>query len=447
MEPSDPAANLPPGDANAHAPHPPPGSPPEVPGDWPPQMPEAGIQSPLPPGNGRQPMRSPLWMALLAGIIVYFLLLAAGAVLGFADEVRLFAASGLEYLPFVPLCVLAYAGRSNATARAMAVLYWFFLVCGTALVVWILTARTLIDPDALQSLMSGRGLLTSGMRSTVASVILVPVSLFGVGLGVLVGVLAYLPAVRRWAAVVVPIDPESLVDATALATVLGLTTIAFVPLAVLGEPPLLLLTPLVGEMKQKQGAQVNSEELRETIYGFLWLVPCTIVCVGYPIRRTFREALQRLGLVRPRVWQLALALLLVPVMVGSMNGIDHLIERIWEYFNWSRTDESAFNELMEFARNPAGAVVIGVTAGLGEELAVRGMLQPRLGILLSNLFFTGLHALQYNWDGLASVFLIGLTLGVVRKYTNTTTSAVVHGGYDFVLVMLDVIAQALGGGN
>ena len=63
-------------------------------------------------------------------------------------------------------------------------------------------------------------------------------------------------------------------------------------------------------------------------------------------------------------------------------------------------------------------------------------MQPRLGILLSNLLFTALHAWQYNWDGLLSVFLIGLVLGVIRKKTNTTTSAVVHGTYDFTLIML-----------
>jgi membrane protease YdiL (CAAX protease family) len=407
---------------------------------------ETRIQATPPSGPGHWPANSRFWLAILAATIVYFLLWAIGAVFGFASEMQLFAASGLEYVPFVPLCVLAYIGRVNPVARAVTVLYWFILVCGTGLVVWILTARSLIDPDSLQSLLAGRGLLTGGLRSAIGSFVLIPVSLFGVGFGLLIGLLGYLPEVRRWVAVVVPIDAESFVHATGLATVLGLTAIAFVPLAVLGEPPLLLLTPLVGEMKQKQGAlQMDMEELRETVYGFVWLVPCTIVCVGYPIRRTFREALERLGLVRPKVWQVGLGLLLVPVVVGSMNGVDRLIEKLWEYYDWPQTNEKAFNELMEFARNPTGAIIIGVTAGIGEELVVRGMLQPRLGIVLSNLFFTGLHALQYNWDGLASVFLIGLILGVVRKYTNTTTSAIVHGGYDFVLVMLDVIEHTGGG--
>jgi len=88
--------------------------------------------------------------------------------------------------------------------------------------------------------------------------------------------------------------------------------------------------------------------------------------------------------------------------------------------------------------SPPGAIVIGVTAGLGEELAVRGVLQPRLGILLSNVFFTSLHALQYNWDGLLSVFLLGLVLGVIRQRTNTTTSAITHGTYDAILVLLSL---------
>jgi membrane protease YdiL (CAAX protease family) len=85
--------------------------------------------------------------------------------------------------------------------------------------------------------------------------------------------------------------------------------------------------------------------------------------------------------------------------------------------------------------------VIGVTAGLGEELAVRGVLQPRLGILLPNLLFASLHALQYNFEGLLSVFLVGLILGLIRRRTNTSTSAIVHGAYDFWLIMLTVVAR------
>ena len=80
--------------------------------------------------------------------------------------------------------------------------------------------------------------------------------------------------------------------------------------------------------------------------------------------------------------------------------------------------------------------VIGVTAGLGEELIFRGVLQPRMGILLANVLFTAMHAAQYNFDALTSVFIVGLLLGCVRKLTNTTTSAVIHGLYDFILILM-----------
>jgi membrane protease YdiL (CAAX protease family) len=69
---------------------------------------------------------------------------------------------------------------------------------------------------------------------------------------------------------------------------------------------------------------------------------------------------------------------------------------------------------------------------LSEELFVRGALQPRFGILVSNILFTALHATQYNFDALTSVFLAGIVLGLIRKYSNTTTSAIVHGLYDFI---------------
>ena len=66
---------------------------------------------------------------------------------------------------------------------------------------------------------------------------------------------------------------------------------------------------------------------------------------------------------------------------------------------------------------------------------MRGALQPRLGLLPSNLFFTALHGFQYSWDALLSVFVVGMLLGGIRARTNTTTSAIVHGLYDFLLIM------------
>ncbi|RME50357.1 MAG: CPBP family intramembrane metalloprotease, partial [Caldilineae bacterium] len=128
----------------------------------------------------------------------------------------------------------------------------------------------------------------------------------------------------------------------------------------------------------------------------------------------------------------------------GVNILDLGIGWLWESMGWARTDAEAFSELIAFAFNPLGAVVLAISAGVGEELGVRGVLQPRLGILFSNLFFTSLHAFQYNWDALLVVFLIGLIFGVLRKYTNTTTSALAHALYDFILVMLAIYGVSVG---
>ena len=49
--------------------------------------------------------------------------------------------------------------------------------------------------------------------------------------------------------------------------------------------------------------------------------------------------------------------------------------------------------------------------------------------------FTSLHAFQYGPDALLSVFTIGFILGIIRARSNTTTSAIVHGMYDFTLIL------------
>jgi hypothetical protein len=367
--------------------------------------------------------------------MVCFIIWMLAAAVGHGGEFLLLVASGLESLPFLPLTILAYAGERSQTARTATIAYWFFLVGSLALMAFLVTLESL--PRSLpaeEHLANPRMFLRSLLHLDLIFTGLQ--CYFGMALAVILGLSAFIPTVRKAAARVVPLNPDSFVHAVALATVLCLTLAAFVPLLVLRDPPLLLLASVMSEHESS-----GSSELRSTVYAFLWLVPATVVAVGYPIRRGFRQALARLGLVRPRIGHVLLAVLLVPALIGLNYVVDGALQWIWQRFEWRSTDERAFDELMKFAINPAGAIVIGVTAGLGEELSVRGVLQPRLGILLSNLFFTGLHALQYNWDGLLSVFVTGLALGILRKYTNTTTSALVHGGFDFVLVL----AQAMQG--
>jgi membrane protease YdiL (CAAX protease family) len=354
------------------------------------------------------------------GFWVTFFITGGGlvALLFVGGETALIAASGLQAQVFVLLVLLAYAGMTRSWLRPLAFVYWTFLLGGFGLAMIGLAALAVQE--------------TSRATDTPQPWDAAPIawSALGVLLSLLLGVTCFAPAVRRLAARFMPLDPESFVHATALATVVGLAAVCFVPLLTLGQPPILLLPELMN------GAASKGEEQRSELYELAWLVLVSVMAVGYPLARTMAESGQRLGLVGPRMRHAVFALVAGLLLVPAMWGVDEGVTWLWRRLGWPTTDSTAMSELFKAFLNPVGAIVIAVTAGIGEELAVRGALQPRLGILLSNLFFTALHALQYNFDGLLSVFLVGLVFGVIRKRTNTTTSAMVHGTYDFLLVML-----------
>jgi membrane protease YdiL (CAAX protease family) len=336
-----------------------------------------------------------------------------GAGLALGGEAATFASSGLVALPFAGLGLLAHLGQSRLWARIGALL-WLVLLLGVGAVALIgLGAVSLgvteLAPEAVP------------LARLLGVVLLVPAAC-------LLGALAAVGPVRRRLARVLPIDPASFAHAVALALVAGLGLASFVPLVVTGSPSLLALLAL-----DTTGELASGATLRQDLYGLIWLMPAALVAVGLGVTRGPRAALTRLGLVRPTRGQVGLAVGLAFAMLGAVFVLDAVIGHLWASMGWARTDGRAIEKLMAYAFSPLGALVVGVSAGLGEEVAVRGVLQPRLGILLPNLLFTGMHALQYNWDALIVVFAAGVVLGVLRRRTNTTTAAVAHGTYDALL--------------
>lgn len=378
------------------------------------------------------PYRPKVW---LAGVGIYIFLVSIGISIG--GEFESFATASFNVLPFAILAILAYfAGTSFNWAWIATGLWLMILIAITALLAFGAGVVNIIgiplgdiepaNPPALtQSALLGIPMLILGLFGAIG-----------------IGFLTLLPPVRRRLARFIPIEPASFVHTIALAAIVSITLMLFVPLLLTGEPPLLTL------VRSLSGEGLNNTNpdaaLRSQVYGLIWTIPAALLAVGFGIRRNLSATLSRLGLVMPTSQQFWNGIGLGVVLAIAMQFLlSPLQEWIWQSFGWPMTDEDAFLELMSYAISPIGAVVIGVTAGLGEELAIRGVLQPRLGILLSNLFFVSLHAFQYHWDGLLVMFVIGMILGLIRKYTNTTTAALVHGTYDFVLVMLATLAEKL----
>lgn len=369
--------------------------------------------------------RPPNLLPFGAGAIIFVLLFASGSLIG--GELGNFMTASGNAIPFAVLALLAYMGGSRPNWAWFATALWLLLMIAfTGLVTLGLSVAALTGglPDAT----------TDALPLTGADWLRIAVIAFSSMAAVGVSTILLVTPVRKQLARWLPLEPTSFVHTIALVTVVVMSLLSTIPLLVLGAPPLLALVDLLSS----GAAADEGSQLRATIYGLIWTVPATILAVGFGVTRDLRTALVRLGLVRPTLRQVAMAVVIALLLVAAVQLLSAGIEQLWSWMGWSTTDEEAFGELLAFAINPVGALVIGITAGLGEELAVRGVLQPRLGILLSNLFFVSLHALQYNWDALLIVFIVGLACGLVRRATNTTTAAVVHGVYNFTLVMLAI---------
>lgn len=359
-----------------------------------------------------------------AGAIIFALLLAAGNLIG--GEIGSFVGASLNAVPFAILAILAYMGGERPNWAWIATGLWLALLVGAISLTTLSLSFAAVAPDLLSNPEAAAGLAREDWLR-VALIVL------GTLVSLLAGALLLIPPLRRALARVIPIDPGSFVHTTALVAVVSIGLICTVPLLVLGAPPLLAL---VDQLTAETLGRDQAGMLRDQVYGLVWVIPTAILAVGFGIRRTLRESLLRLGLVRPTLRQVGAAVAVALLLAGAVQLLGGAIQWLWTALGWPVTDTDAFDQLLSFAINPVGAVVIGVVAGLGEELAVRGVLQPRLGLILSNLFFMSLHALQYNWDALLIVFAVGVVCGIVRNRSNTSTAAIVHGVYNFTLIML-----------
>lgn len=227
--------------------------------------------------------------------------------------------------------------------------------------------------------------------------------------------------VRRFLARVLPIRAESPVHATALvlAVLVGANG-----LAVVASPNFL------SDLAKSSAALTPSTLI---IQGAAF-VAAALAGVGLWTRRTWRETRLRLGLTFPTLTGLIAALLLVPLFFGASCAADKASQVVTP--GTSQAIDAIVRQLFRAFASPGGALLLGVVAGISEELLFRGALVPRLGLLLSALLFASLHS-EYGLSlQTADVFLLGLVLGILRQRAGTTASIIAHAGYDTAIGLL-----------
>ena len=365
-------------------------------------------------------------LLIVLPVIAFFLcvlfLSGTGILTGDIGE---FVLAGGMVAPFVILALLAYAGEEHPWVRHLATLW---LLC-ILVILWAVTVMLTLAPVAALAEDEGavEAYLDTLPPATAAGTILASL------IAAVAGLAGFSRRFREQLARVLPFDPDSHVHTVALCCVLALIVMPLVPLLLTGNAPFLdpALQSALGIGLEEPGSTVKLDT-----FTLIWTVIGSFFLVGLFVRRDIRGTLERLGLVRPTLRQVAIGIASGILLVSIFWFFDEAIVMLFEAWGIPTTDETMVNNLFLVSFTPLAAVIASISAGLGEELSVRGVIQPRFGILISALVFTSLHAYQYAWDGLLSVLLVGICFGILRKYTNTSTSAISHGMYDLVLFAL-----------
>lgn len=310
----------------------------------------------------------------------------------------------LSLIPFILLMLLAQLGRRHSTLAALVYGLLVFLnallvAAGASLFLAGKLGLFAIPEAQLQDMMFvGKTVLVTGVVAT----------------------LVLLPPVQRLLHLFMPFRVGDVVHATALAYasyLLGLT---------LAQTPLLRAVEEMTEPMSLPPSELWGQALGMTLLAF--------VGVGVGLGRSWHQTTRRLGLIWPRWRDLSTALagMMFLVFIQSALGAVWMAFAPDSFERVSRISEILLGQLL----NPLGALVVGITAGVGEELVFRGALQPRFGLLVTSLLFASVHV-QYAFSfALAIVFLLGLVLGLIRKHANTTAAILTHALYNATLVLL-----------
>jgi hypothetical protein len=243
------------------------------------------------------------------------------------------------------------------------------------------------------------------------------------GLALLVGGVAagciVAPQARRAVARLLPIDPTSPLDATAIALTL---------LLVANQ----VGVQLSGDVLIQTAANPRLQPI-DVLVNELPFLAAALLGVGIFLRRTPGQTLTRLALVRPTWWQVVLALACAGVFYAFSLGADAAAQALTP--DISRKVGAATEELYGGLGSPLGIATIALSAGVCEEVFFRGALQPRVGLVWASFVFAIVHT-QY---GLSiqelAVFVLALGLGFLRSRTNTTTTIICHVVYNAIVAV------------
>lgn len=239
----------------------------------------------------------------------------------------------------------------------------------------------------------------------------------------LLGLILLIPPVRRGLAKWIPIQPDNRIHTFVLSASMLIWWYFFLFMAIGLE--------LLANMIPAEENPMPELWAQQITFFFMALVG-----VGWlSWRRTFKESLNRLGLVKPTLKQCLIGIGFGLFFVGVAQIIEVLFQ-IFGIVNDPHVETLTENMLGGLFGSVGGILTLGLSAALGEEAIFRGALQPRFGLLLTAVLFTVVHS-NYGFSvSTLVVFLLALALGVLRNRYNTSTTMIVHATYNMTLGIL-----------
>ena len=153
------------------------------------------------------------------------------------------------------------------------------------------------------------------------------------------------------------IDPDNFVHKIALCILMLIVLTSFTPLIVLGgRPPLLTVVSDSSSQGNDLGLSTGPFDL---FYQLMWTIPAVLVAAGWPIARKLREALVRLGLVRPTAQQVAAGVALGVGLAFAAGGLNAAIHQLWVAMGWPTTNTEAFGQIL------SGLITLSAQSSLG----------------------------------------------------------------------------------
>lgn len=235
---------------------------------------------------------------------------------------------------------------------------------------------------------------------------------------------------RRFVRAVIPAqagyNPDSSVHTSALALCLLLLSVVISQLVLSG-----------GVEGLAQTIEATGISAGEVLFnGILWVV-ASLLGVGLALRRDPAATLARLGLPALRLKTVGIGVLVGCILIGVQFAV--IILWIGLVAPEDYLQQTAAAREISGAINTVGlALILSLSAAVGEEIFFRGALQPVFGIVLTSAFFAVIHTQYALTPATLLILVVSLGLGYVRLRHDTWAAIIAHFVYNFIPLIIGI---------